>query len=82
MDSVRNWFNNLKLRTSYGKSGNARVGSYWRQTYSPVTNTKNLYYQNEIGQSSLQPSTRLPTNLTWESKYSTNLGLDMTFGID
>ena len=48
MDSVRNWFNNLKLRASYGKSGNARVGSYWRQTYSPVTNTKNLYYQNEI----------------------------------
>lgn len=80
MDPVRNWFNNLKLRASYGKSGNARVGSYWRQTYSPVTNTKNLYYQNEIGQSSLQPSTRLRNeNLTWESKYSTNLGLDMTF---
>ena len=80
MDSVRNWFNNLKLRASYGKSGNARVGSYWRQTYSPVTNTKNLYYQKEIGQSSLQPSTRLRNeNLTWESKYSTNLGLDMTF---
>ena len=80
MDSVRNWFNNLKLRASYGKSGNARVGSYWRQTYSPVTNTKNLYYQNEIGQSSLQTSTRLRNeNLTWESKYSTNLGLDMTF---
>jgi hypothetical protein len=54
--------------------------SAWRQTYSPVTNTKNLYYQNEIGQSSLQPSTRLRNeNLTWESKYSTNLGLDMTF---
>lgn len=49
MDSVRSWFSNLKLRASYGKSGNARVGSYWRQTYSPVTNTKNLYYQNEIG---------------------------------
>ena len=71
---VRNWINNLNLRASYGKSGNARVGSYWRQTYSPVTNTKNLYYQNEIGQSSLQPSTRLRNeNLTWESKYSTLL---------
>lgn len=80
MDPVRSWFSNLKLRASYGKSGNARVGSYWRQTYSPVTNTKNLYYQNEIGQSSLQPATRLRNeNLTWESKYSTNIGLDMTF---
>ena len=28
-----------------------RVGSYWRQTYSPVTIQKSLYYQNEIGQS-------------------------------
>lgn len=28
----------------------------------------------------MQPSTRLRNeNLTWESKYSTNLGLDMTF---
>ena len=35
MDSVRNWFNNLKLRASYGKSGNARVGSYWRSDLQP-----------------------------------------------
>lgn len=78
MASGRDWISNLKLRASYGKSGNARVGSYWRQTYSPVTATRNLYYQNEKGQSSLQPSTRLRNeDLTWESKYSTNIGLDL-----
>ena len=80
MEPTKKWLSNLKLRASYGKSGNARVGSYWRQTYSPVTNIKNLYYQNGIGQSGLQPATRLRNeNLTWESKYSTNVGLDMGF---
>lgn len=78
MEATKDWLSNFKWRLSYGKSGNARVGSYWRQTYSPVTSIKNLYYQNEIGQSSLQPSTRLRNeNLTWESKYSTNVGFDL-----
>jgi hypothetical protein len=80
MKSLLSVVNNLKLRASYGKAGNARVGSYWRQTYSPVTSTKNLYYLNEVGQSSLQPSNTLRNeNLTWETKYSSNVGLD--FGL-
>ena len=80
MEWSKDWLSTLKMRASYGKSGNARVGSYWRQTYSPVTSTKNLYYQNEIGQSSLQPAKRLRNeNLTWESKFSTNVGFDLGF---
>lgn len=78
METTREWLNNLKLRVSYGKAGNARVNSYWRQTYEPITSVKYLYYQNEIGQSGLQPSTILRNeNLTWESKYSFNTGLDI-----
>lgn len=80
MENTKSWLSNLKLRASYGKSGNARVGSYWRQTYSPVTSTNNLYYPNESGQSSLQTSNTLRNeNLTWETKYSTNVGLDFGF---
>jgi len=79
MQSTKSWLDNLKLRVSHGVSGNARVGSYWRQTYSPVTNIKNLYFQNETGQSSLQPSTVLRNDkLTWETKHSTNIGLDFS----
>lgn len=79
MQHTANWLDNLKLRFSHGVAGNARVGSYWRQTYSPVTNVKNLYYQSETGQSSMQPSTILRNDeLTWETKHSTNLGLDFT----
>ena len=79
MESTKGWLDNLKLRFSHGVAGNARVGSYWRQTYSPVTNVKNLYYQGETGQSSMQPSTVLRNeDLTWETKHSTNIGLDFT----
>jgi len=70
----------MKIRATYGLTGNARVGSYWRQTYSPVTSTKNLYYQGEVGQSALQPSSVLRNeNLTWETKYSKNIGIDAGF---
>ncbi len=79
MAGTRDWLDNLKLRLSHGVSGNARVGSYWRQTYSPVTAVRNLYFQNETGQSSLQPSTVLRNDkLTWETKHSTNVGIDFT----
>lgn len=77
MEPYKEWIDNLKLRMSYGLAGNARVGSYWRQTYAPVTDSKKLYYPNETPQSSLQPSSTLRNEkLTWETKYSTNFGLD------
>ncbi len=80
MASTKDWLSNMKVRLSYGLAGNARVGSYWRQTYSPVTNTRNLYYQNEIGQSALETGSTLRNeNLSWETKYSSNLGFDVGF---
>ena len=79
MKGTKDWLDNLKLRVSHGVAGNARVGSYWRQTYSPLTSANRLYYINEEGQSALQPTTVLRNDkLTWETKHSTNVGLDFT----
>ena len=76
MKDTKDWLSNLKLRLSYGATGNARVKSYWRQTYQAIS--KYLYYQNETVQSSLQPSNVLKNeNLTWETTYSANAGLDI-----
>lgn len=76
MKGTKEWLSNLKLRLSYGATGNARVKSYWRQTYQALT--KNLYYQDEKPLSSLQTSTVLRNeNLTWETTYSANAGLDI-----
>lgn len=80
MEDTKNWFSNGKLRISYGQTGNARVGSYWRQTYQAITAVKNLYFLNETAQSSMQPTNVLRnSNLTWETKTSFNAGLDLSF---
>lgn len=80
MEDTKSWFSNGKLRVSYGQTGNARVGSYWRQTYAPITSIKNLYFWNETGQSSMKPSSVLRNeNLTWETKTAFNVGLDLGF---
>jgi len=76
MKDFKSWMSNLKLRLSYGATGNARVRSYWRQTYQAMT--KYLYYQNESALSSLQTSNVLRNeNLTWETTYAANAGLDI-----
>ena len=78
MAKTRGWLDNLKLRLSYGVSGNARVNAYWRQEYSAITSSTSLYYQNEIAQSALIPASVLRNEkLTWESKHSFNTGADV-----
>ena len=44
MKTAKNWLSDLKLRLSYGKAGNARVGSRWRQTYMG-NRTKRLNFE-------------------------------------
>lgn len=80
MESTRYWLDNLKLRVSYGTVGNARVGSYWRQDYSIETSSNRQYYLNEKVQTGMKPGTTLRNeNLTWETKLSSNIGLDASF---
>ncbi len=78
MKEKMDWLSNAKLRVSYGEVGNARVGSYWRQQYSFQSGDNRLIYIGENAQSALQPSSVLKNeNLTWETKVSSNIGLDL-----
>lgn len=80
MEPTQDWLSNLKLRLSYGLAGNARVGSYWRQNYAFETSANKIYYPGEESTGSLKTSTVLRNeNLTWETKYSSNLGFDLGF---
>ncbi len=71
--------NELKLRASYGKTGNQDgVNGY---TYQPTYTTSNSTAQYQFGNtfySFLRPDAYI-TNTTWESTASKNIGLD--FGI-
>ncbi|MEO5996654.1 MAG: SusC/RagA family TonB-linked outer membrane protein, partial [Chitinophagaceae bacterium] len=66
---------NLKLRGSWGKVGNQNVALY--QYYSTIANS--AYYFNGSAQTATYYSGSPNVNLTWESKTTTNLGLDMGF---
>ena len=69
------WLSNLKLRASWGITGNNNVGNYsWQSTYQSVKIVTGGagttgFVQKELGNE----------NLEWETTYTTNVGLD--FGI-
>ncbi|HEY9048161.1 MAG TPA: TonB-dependent receptor [Ohtaekwangia sp.] len=72
--------NNLKLRVSYGRTGNQAVGAY--QTITSQGTTKYIYngktYTGVVS-SSMQVNGRLGnSDLNWETTTGTNVGVDFT----
>jgi TonB-linked SusC/RagA family outer membrane protein len=66
---------NLKLRASWGQVGNQNVALY--QYYSTIANS--AYYFNGAAQTATFYSGSPNVELTWETKTTTNVGLDMGF---
>ncbi len=65
------WLDVLRIRASYGTTGNSRIGSY---------EARGLYEFNSTGYNNLvsaYPSTTANPNLGWEKSYKTNLGIDI-----
>lgn len=79
MASTKSWLDDAKIRVSYGAVGNANVGNYWRQNFSFQTAANQLYYPDDEVESALITSSVLKNeNLTWETKISSNIGLDLS----
>lgn len=75
------WINDLKLRASYGVSGNDQFGNYaWQGT----VNYSNLYTYGPAALGAagtgkvLIPSTLENRNLKWETNTQTNIGIDLS----
>lgn len=74
--NVGDWLSNLKLRLSYGVTGNNNVGNYATQLmvagpiYYPFGST---YHQG------LYPNGVVDKNLKWEKSHEINFGLDFGF---
>ena len=77
MQSTSSWLDNLKLRLSWGKTGNSGINAY--QTLATVSST--LYYYEADGTiyNGRIPDTLGNEDLTWETTTSVDLGLD--FGL-
>lgn len=65
---------NLKLRASYGISGNNQIGDY--TSIGLLSTTR--YVKNRALNPGLVPSTLSNDNLTWEKSKQTNIGLDLS----
>ncbi|WP_373330899.1 SusC/RagA family TonB-linked outer membrane protein [Salmonirosea aquatica] len=72
MKDVR-FISNLKLRASYGISGNNQIGDY---THIGLLSTTR-YIKNNALNPGLVPATLSNDNLTWEKSKQTNVGLDL-----
>ncbi|WEK34284.1 MAG: TonB-dependent receptor [Candidatus Pseudobacter hemicellulosilyticus] len=74
------WLNQLKLRVSYGTTGNNRIGNgLWQLVYN--TNDENKpYMPNEQVAPNLIPGTSLANpKLIWETTINRNAGVDFEF---
>lgn len=76
MQSVNPWLNTLKLRMSYGKSGNEAIGVY----QSRVKMDNNMLAMGGASNMTLTPNSFMGNNdLTWETTKTFNAGID--FGL-
>jgi TonB-linked SusC/RagA family outer membrane protein len=67
------WINNFKVRASWGQVGNQNIALY--QYYSTIANS--AYYFNGVAQTATYYSGTPNVNLKWETKTTTNFGIDL-----
>lgn len=81
MHNTKDWLSNLKLRLSYGTSGNNRIpsGSMYTTYSLGETSDKSIYW-DETPATILQRASVLSNpDLKWETTISRNIGIDWGF---
>ncbi|MCU0384151.1 MAG: TonB-dependent receptor, partial [Cyclobacteriaceae bacterium] len=76
--SLTSIFNDLKLRVSYGVTGNEQIGDYRYATYYRYSIAGASYQFGDQYVPTLRP-TGVDPNIKWEETVSTNIGLDFGF---
>ncbi len=72
----QNIFNDLKLRASYGETGNSGgIGAYTGKLIYGITGT---YYNNGVQDNAYGPLQGANPNLRWEKTATTNIGIDFS----
>lgn len=68
------WVSDLKLRASYGRSGNFNIGNY---AYSSIISGANYSFGGQLASGRASTSLNNP-NLTWETSDELDLGVDLS----
>lgn len=74
--NIRDHISNLKLRASWGQVGNQNTSALY-QHYSTISTS--AYYFGGIPQTSAYFTQSVNDRLTWETKTTTNFGIDANF---
>lgn len=77
MEGTQSWLNSLKLRSSWGVQGNDNLASSGRNFYA-YADLYSVAYNNDTKQYSVELSRKGNKNITWETNYSFNVGLDFS----
>lgn len=75
-ENLKNSISNLKLRASWGQVGNQNTSALY-QHYSTISTSS--YYFAGIPHTSAYYTKSVNNKLTWETKTTTNIGVDITF---
>lgn len=76
MEGSQTWLNSLKLRGSYGSLGNNATSTYYM--YQSLFSATNYILNNSVV-GGLSQTTLSNSQLTWETTYMTNFGIDFSF---
>lgn len=75
MESINQTVSTLKVRSSYGATGNNRIGNY--RSLATLVSSSPLLGTNEDRQAGLNPGGFSNNDLTWEKNNSIDIGLDI-----
>ena len=76
---LRGWWDNLKLRASFGQLGNQQLSEYYPAIRTISTGSESTYLLGGAKPSLATISAPVSSGLTWERSIQRNIGLDMTF---
>lgn len=79
--SFKTYVNDLKIRGSWGKTGNDRIDDYqFMSSYGFLTGLTNTYVFNGTQENKILNELRIPNpNVTWEVANQSNIGIDAKF---
>lgn len=79
MENTRDWLSNLKLRASFGQTGNSNIGNRIYTFYNKSASSTHQYVFGNTLMGGVYASELGNPNLTWETTTELNVGLDLGF---
>ncbi|MBR6305237.1 MAG: TonB-dependent receptor [Bacteroidales bacterium] len=76
---LKSWWDNFKVRASYGQLGNQQMSSYYPAIRTVTTSGKSSYLLGGANLAQATLSAPVSSGLTWERSIQSNFGVDMAF---